>query len=85
MGSADEMLEDIMRQAEVNPSEALALGTRPDFFQAAHALDILTIGCGWGIRRQDALAEADLQALNLSQLQAAIEKADNLNSQYAGY
>ena len=81
-GGADEMLEEIMRQAEVNPSETLALGTRPDYLQAAHALDIMTIGCGWGIHQHDALAEADLQSLSLAQLFPTVEKADARVSQY---
>lgn len=81
-GSADEMLEEIMHHAEVNPSEALVLGTRPRFFQAAHNLDMLTIGCGWGIRQHGGLAEADLQSLTFSQLYPAIQKADSLASQY---
>jgi phosphoglycolate phosphatase-like HAD superfamily hydrolase len=82
VGDADEMFGEIMYQAEVNPSEALALGTRPRFFQAAHNQDILTIGCGWGIRQQDALSEADLIAQTLSDLMPAIKKADYLASQY---
>jgi FMN phosphatase YigB (HAD superfamily) len=80
-GGADEMLEEIMRQAEVNPGETLVLGTRPDYFQAARALDILSIGCGWGIHRHSALVEADLQALSISLLFSAIEKADAICSQ----
>jgi phosphoglycolate phosphatase-like HAD superfamily hydrolase len=83
VGEADEMIEEIMHQAEVNPSETLALGTRPHFFQAAHNQDLLTIGCGWGIRQQDGLAEADLIAPTLSELLPAIKKADCLASQYS--
>ncbi len=83
VGNADEMVEEIMRQAEVNPSETLVLGTRPHFFQAAHNLDVLTIGCGWGLRRHNGLAEADLQSLTLAQLYPALQKADNLASQYS--
>jgi phosphoglycolate phosphatase-like HAD superfamily hydrolase len=79
-GDADEMFGEIMHQAEVNPSEALALGSRPHFFQAAHNQDILTIGCGWGIKRQDGLAEADFVAA-LADLEDAIKKADYLASQ----
>ena len=77
-GGADEMLEEIMRQAEVNPSETLVLATRPDYFQAARSLDVLTIGCGWGIHQHDALTQADMQSLILSQLFPVIEKADAL-------
>lgn len=81
-GSADEMIGELMQHAQVNPSETLVLGTRPHFFQAAHNLDVLTIGCGWGIRRHEGLADADLQSLTLSQLYPAIEKADGLASRY---
>ena len=83
VGSADEMFEEIMSQTEVYPSETLVLGTRPAFFQAAHNLDLLTVGCGWGLRQQRGLAEADLQAPTLSQLQAAIAKADHLSNRYS--
>ncbi len=81
-GSSDEMLEEIMHHAEVNPSETLALGTRPSFFHSAHNLDILTAGCGWGIRRHDGLHEADLQTLTLPRLFPTIQQADELASQY---
>jgi phosphoglycolate phosphatase-like HAD superfamily hydrolase len=83
IGGTQEMLGDIMYQAEVNPSEVVVLGTRPQFFQAAHDLDILTIGCGWGIRLHEGLAEADLQPVSLAQLSLAIEKADDLASRYS--
>jgi phosphoglycolate phosphatase-like HAD superfamily hydrolase len=82
VGGIEEMLEELMHLAEVNPSETLVLGTRPAFFHAAHNLDILTIGCGWGVRRKDGLQEADLQALSLPQLPPAVEKADELAAQY---
>jgi phosphoglycolate phosphatase-like HAD superfamily hydrolase len=82
-GDVGEMLEEIMHQAEVNPSETLALGTRPHSFRAADRLDILTIGCGWGIHTHDGLAEADLQSLTLGQLFPAIQRADVLASQRA--
>ncbi len=82
-GSTDEMLDEIMHNSEVNPSETLVLGTRSQFFRAAHNLDILTIGCGWGLRQYSGLADADLQALTLSQLYPAIQKADELASQYS--
>ena len=77
-GDAAEMLEEIMHQAEVNPSETLALGTRPNFFQSAKSVDIRTIGCGWGIAKHEGLAYADMQSLNLEQLFPAIQKADAL-------
>jgi phosphoglycolate phosphatase-like HAD superfamily hydrolase len=82
VGSTDEMLEELMHVAEVNPSETLVIGTRPAFFQAAQNLDVLSIGCGWGIRRQEGLQEADLQAFSLAQLPPAILKADELAAQY---
>jgi len=78
MGAADEMLLEIMRQAEVNPSETLMLGTRAHTFQAARAADIQTIGCGWGLRQTAGLGEADFQAHSLSALAAVVEQADGL-------
>ncbi len=78
MGGADEMLEEIMCRAEVNPSETLAFGTCPDFFLAARNLDIMTIGCGWGIRDPQGLAGADLQSMTSLSLHAAIAEADML-------
>jgi hypothetical protein len=59
------------------------LGTRPAFFQAAHNLDLLTVGCGWGLHQQYRLAEADLQAPALSHLHAVIEQADHLSNRYS--
>lgn len=82
VGSADEMMEEIMRYAEVSFSETLVLATRPRFFQAAHNLDLLTVACGWGLHEHRGLAEADLQSLTLSQLYPAIQKADQIASQY---
>ncbi len=83
VGSSDEMIEEIMHHAEVNPSETLVLGTRPSFFEAAHNLDVLTIGCGWGIHQHDGLADADLQSLTLAQIFPAIQRADELAAQYS--
>ena len=83
VGSTDEMLEEIMHLAEVNPSETLVLGTRPSAFQAAHNLDVLTIGCGWGIHQHDGLADADLQSLTLAQIFPAIQRADGLAAKYS--
>ena len=82
VGSADEMLDEIMHHAEVNPSETLVLGTRTPFFEAAHDLDVLTVGCGWGIQTHSGLEEADFQALTLAQLYPVIRKADELSTQY---
>ena len=83
VGSADEMFDEIMHYAEVNSSETLVLGTRPQFFEAAHNLDLLTIGCGWGIHNHGGLAEADLQSLTLPQLYPTLQKADHLASRYS--
>jgi phosphoglycolate phosphatase-like HAD superfamily hydrolase len=80
-GSAAEMLDEIMLQAGVNPSEMLVLATRPSMFQSAHSLGITTIGCGWGLRKHNGLTEADLQALAPAELFDAITKADNIASQ----
>jgi phosphoglycolate phosphatase-like HAD superfamily hydrolase len=77
-GGTDEMLEEILERAEVNPSEALALGTRQDYFRAAQGLDILTLGCGWGVSKHESLRHADLRALSLPQAYSAVEKADTL-------
>jgi len=79
-GDVAEMLEEIMIQAEVHPSETLALGTRPHFFRSANRVDVRTIGCGWGIGNHDGLTEADMQSINLEQLFPAIQKADALAS-----
>ncbi len=78
MGGAEEMLSEAMRQAEANPSETLVLGTRPQTFRAARALDIRSIGCSWGIREHAGLAEADFQCKSISDLLAAVEKAETL-------
>jgi phosphoglycolate phosphatase-like HAD superfamily hydrolase len=78
MGDADEMMLEIMRQLEVNPSETLMMGTRPHAFQAAKSVNVLTIGCGWGILQHGALAEADLRSRTVSELDSAIRKADSL-------
>jgi phosphoglycolate phosphatase-like HAD superfamily hydrolase len=78
MGSAAEMFAEIMGRAEVNPSETLMLGTRPGFFEAARAVDVLSIGCGWGIHKHEPLGAADLRSLSLSTIYHTIEKADAL-------
>jgi phosphoglycolate phosphatase-like HAD superfamily hydrolase len=77
-GSADEMLEELIYHAEVHPSETLILGTRPQLFQTARKLDLLTIGCGWGIHRQNGLLEADFQSPAFAQLDSVINEADQL-------
>jgi phosphoglycolate phosphatase-like HAD superfamily hydrolase len=80
-GDAAEMLEEIMRQAEVNPSETLVLGTRPHFFGSANSVDVGTIGCGWGVSHHESLANAGMQSSTLEQLFPAIQKADALAAQ----
>jgi phosphoglycolate phosphatase-like HAD superfamily hydrolase len=80
-GSAVEMLDEIMLQAGVNPSEMLVLGTRPPMFQSARSLGMKTIGCGWGLHQHNGLAEADLQVLAPAELFPAIAKADDIASQ----
>jgi len=79
-GSSEEMLEEVLHYAAANRSEALVLGARPRLFEAAHNLDMLAIGCGWGIRQHQVLSNADLQALTLSQLNPVLLKADQLAS-----
>jgi phosphoglycolate phosphatase-like HAD superfamily hydrolase len=78
MGDADEMMLEILRQAEIHPSETLMLGTRPRTFQAARATDILSIGCRWGIKHPETTAEADLQCRIIPELNAIIRQADAL-------
>jgi len=76
MGSCDEMLEEAVRLAEVNRSEAIVLGTRPEHFRAARELNLVTIGCGWGIQGREFLAEADYQALTPEDIIPAVLRAD---------
>ncbi len=77
LGGAAEMLDAIMRQAEVNPSETLVLGTRPAFFQAAEDLDAQFIGCAWGMHRHETLSEARFAAATPAQLELAVQEADS--------
>jgi phosphoglycolate phosphatase-like HAD superfamily hydrolase len=83
-GSAQEMLEDVMYRAEVNPSETLLLGTRQTMFEAAHTLDVVAVGCGWGTRQHDALAEADLNVREIGLLPAAVREADQSAFDFSG-
>jgi phosphoglycolate phosphatase-like HAD superfamily hydrolase len=85
VGSTDEMLEEIMHQCEVNRSETVVLGTRPSFFEAAHNLNALAVGCGWGIHHHGGLGNADLQSLTLATLFPAIQKADELSAHSIDY
>jgi len=82
VGSIDEMLGELMRHHEVNRSETVVLGTRPAYFQAAHNLDLVTVGCGWGLHRHHRLGDADFQANTLSHLKSALQEADNLAARY---
>jgi len=77
-GSAVEMLDEIMLQAEVNPSEILVLGIRPAMFQSARSLGMKTIGCGWGLHQHNCLADADIQVLAPPKLFSALAKADDV-------
>ncbi len=83
-GCANEMLADILSRAEVTPSEALVLGTRPSFFDTSHSLDLLTIGCGWGIQQREALGAADFQAPSVARILPVVRGADEIAAQYAG-
>lgn len=78
MGSVDEMLEEVVRLAEVNRSEAIVLGTRPEYFRAARELELAAIGCGWGTQRQEFLAEAEYQALTPAEIIPAVLRVDEL-------
>jgi hypothetical protein len=78
------MLVDILRQVEVNPSEALVLGARPTLFEISRGLDLLTISCGWGIHQSGATDSGDFQAAAVADLLPVIRRADSIASQYAG-
>ncbi len=82
MGGTDEMLAEIMRHAEVNPSETLILGTRPHYFEAGHNLDIRGIGCGWGLSQSESFAGADYQSLSIEHLIPMIRQADASAASY---
>jgi phosphoglycolate phosphatase-like HAD superfamily hydrolase len=83
-GGSGEMLGDILNHVEVNPSEALVLGTRPSLFEVSHGLDLLTIGCGWGVQEPAVMEAADFQAPAVADLLAIIRRADSIAAQYAG-
>jgi hypothetical protein len=78
------MLDDILVHVEVNPSEALVLGTRPSLFEISHSLDLLTISCGWGVHQSEAMEAGDFQASAVADLLAVIRRADLIAAQYAG-
>ncbi len=80
-GDAEEMFDEIMDRAEVHRSETLLLGTRTEFFVSARNLDIVSIGCGWGLHDLTQLQEADLQSPSLSHAFPAIVEADRLVAQ----
>ena len=77
-GSVAEMLEEVVRLAEVNRSEAMVLGTRPEYFRAARELDLATIGCGWGLQSRESLADAEYQAHTPAKILSAVLRADEL-------
>ena len=83
MGGVDEMLNEIMSHGGANPSETLVLGTRPSYFEAGHNLDILCIGCGWGLQKREALANADFQLHSIDHLQPLIRHADEISAGYS--
>jgi phosphoglycolate phosphatase-like HAD superfamily hydrolase len=82
-GMAQEMLEDVMLQAEVHPSETVVLGTRPETFEAARSIDVVPVGCGWGLRRHDELEPAGLRALALRDLPVVLKEIDENAADYA--
>ncbi len=75
-GQLWDMFEESMHRAGVHSSETVALGTRPEYFRAAHSLDVMTIGCGWGIRQQGGLAEAILQCGQVERAWTAVSRMD---------
>jgi phosphoglycolate phosphatase-like HAD superfamily hydrolase len=75
-GNIAEMLQETLLLAEVNRSEAVVLGTRADYFQAARDLDMVSIGCGWGIRNHECLQAADQKALVPSDLVEVLSVLD---------
>ncbi len=82
-GSAAEMLGDLLSQAEVNPSEALVLGTSPSLFEASRSQDLLTLGCGWGLQEPDPLEAADFQVSSVAQVIPGIRRADEIAAEYS--
>ncbi len=80
-GGAEEMIEEIMSRAQVLPSETLVLGNRHDLFAAARNLDVITIGCEWGLQAPEVPGSADLRLLSPTAALAAIEAADAIAAQ----
>lgn len=83
-GGAGEMLADILARQEVNPSEAVVLGTRPAFFDACHSLDLMTIGCAWGIQEQSILDASDFPAQAVEHVVTVLHRIDEIAAQHAG-
>ena len=83
-GGAGEMLSDALDRAEVNPSETLVFGARPALFDAGRALDLFTVGCGWGLQQKDALDTADFQSPTVDRILQVIRRIDEIAAQYAG-
>lgn len=82
-GGTEEMLSDILNRAEINPSEALVLGTRPAFFEASHGLDLLTLGCAWGLQHKDALKASDFQSGCVEEILPVIRRADEIAARFS--
>ncbi len=82
VGTAGEMFEEIMHFSEVTRSETVVLGIHSEHFSAARDLGLFTIGCGWGIHRKEAIAEADIQVPVIPDLFEAVRRADDLASRY---
>ncbi len=80
VGSVDEMITEIMSHEEVNPSETLLLATRPRYFEAGMNLDVMTLGCGWGIEEHSVLAQADFQSLTIDHALTLIRQADEVSA-----
>ncbi len=78
-GGVGEMLDEIAYLSEVHPSETVVLGTRPAFFQAARDNDMMSVGCGWGIRNQAILETADLNAQTVNDLEHTIQEVDRIS------
>jgi phosphoglycolate phosphatase-like HAD superfamily hydrolase len=75
-GSIDEMLQEALTLGEANRSETVVLGTRSGYFDAARNLDMSSIGCGWGIRHQESLRDADHKVLTPMELPAILSILD---------
>jgi phosphoglycolate phosphatase-like HAD superfamily hydrolase len=75
-GRTEEMFEDILQQVEVLPSEAIILGTRSPYFEAARGMNIPSIGCGWGLQQKKDFSAAVYESPSLAHLVPLIRQAD---------